>query len=344
MNRRKHEQKLRLMSYFNTMVFLTLVTLLLAACERPPVESIQRGYRGVGIVQTYNPRTVAELTAENVAPVATPQAPATGPKAGEIYQNVQVLGDLSVGQFTRLMASITQWISPEEGCGYCHNLANLASDEIYTKKIARSMLYLTMDTNQNWQAHVGNTGVTCYTCHRGKHVPEAVWTRDPGPKGARRLIPAMQNIGAESVAYSSLPFDPFTPFLEEDFDIRIISDTALPAGSRKSTKQTEWTYGLMMHFSDSLGVNCTYCHNSRNFGSWEQSPAERTNAWHAIRHVRKMNETINGVADILPDKRKGPLGDPQKVYCKTCHRGVYRPLYGAQMLKDYPSLAVLPDE
>ncbi len=343
MNGRKQEQRKRMISYFNTMAFLTLVTILLAACERPPVESVQRGYRGVGIVQTYNPRIVAELTAENVAPESTPQVPATGPKAREIYQNVQVLGDLSVGQFNRLMVSITSWISPAEGCGYCHNLQNLASDEIYTKKIARSMLLLTMDTNQNWQAHVGDTGVTCYTCHRGKHVPEAVWTRDPGPKMARRLAPTMQNIAAESVAYSSLPYDPFTPFLEDDFDIRVISDTALPAGSRKSIKQTEWTYGLMMHFSDSLGVNCTYCHNSRNFGSWEQSSAERTRAWHAIRHVRKMNDTINGVADILPDNRKGPLGDPQKVYCNTCHRGVYRPLYGAQMLKDYPSLAALPE-
>ena len=41
------------------------------------------------------------------------------------------------------------------------------------------------------------------------------------------------------------------------------------------------------------------------------------------------------------DTRKGPLGDPLKVSCKTCHQGAYRPLYGAQMLKDYPSLAKL---
>jgi photosynthetic reaction center cytochrome c subunit len=53
------------------------------------------------------------------------------------------------------------------------------------------------------------------------------------------------------------------------------------------------------------------------------------------------NVFIDATADILPDSRKGPLGDPLKVNCKTCHQGAYRPLYGASMLKDYPSLARL---
>jgi len=35
----------------------------------------------------------------------------------------------------------------------------------------------------------------------------------------------------------------------------------LPSGNRSSIKQTEWTYSLMIHMSESLGVNCTYCHN-----------------------------------------------------------------------------------
>ena len=39
------------------------------------------------------------------------------------------------------------------------------------------------------------------------------------------------------------------------------------AANRSSLKQTEHTYGLMMHMSDSLGVNCTYCHNTRSFAS-----------------------------------------------------------------------------
>jgi photosynthetic reaction center cytochrome c subunit len=117
-------------------------------------------------------------------------------------------------------------------------------------------------------------------------------------------------------------------------------DTALPTGNRQSIKQTEWTYALMMHFSQSLGVNCTYCHNSRAFANWEQSPPTRLKAWHAIRMVRELNNGyIWATNDWLPDYRQGPNGDPQKVACNTCHQGAYKPLYGAPMLKDYPNLA-----
>jgi photosynthetic reaction center cytochrome c subunit len=204
------------------------------------------------------------------------------------------------------------------------------------------MLAMTQRTNQDWKSHVGNAGVTCYTCHRGQPVPEEVWTTDPGPAHAKGLAPSQQNIGAPAVAYASLPYDPFTPFLEQENDIRVISDAALPAGSRKSIKQTEWTYGLMMHFSDGLGVNCTHCHNSRSFFAWDQSPPARTTAWYGIRLVRELNNAfIGSTADILPASRKGPLGDPLKVNCATCHQGAYRPMFGAQMLADYPSLSKL---
>jgi photosynthetic reaction center cytochrome c subunit len=137
-----------------------------------------------------------------------------------------------------------------------------------------------------------------------------------------------------------LPYDPFTPFLSQDNNIRVIGDTALPQGNRNSIKQAEWTYGLMMHMSDALGVNCTYCHNTRSFYSWDQSAPQRTTAWYAIRHVREMNnDYVTPLGEVLPASRKGPLGDPYKIYCATCHQGAYKPLYGASMLKDYPSLA-----
>ena len=35
--------------------------------------------------------------------------------AGDIYENVQVLGDLTDDNFNRLMLAMTQWVSPEEG-------------------------------------------------------------------------------------------------------------------------------------------------------------------------------------------------------------------------------------
>jgi photosynthetic reaction center cytochrome c subunit len=321
---------------------LVLMALLLSACEAPPMETVQRGYRGVGMEAVINPRILEDKIAANIPPEASPMVPDAGPKASEIYQNVQILGDLSIGRFTRLMAAITQWVSPEEGCVYCHDAQNFADDSLYTKRVSRVMLAMTQRANEDWKAHVGDTGVTCYTCHRGKHIPAEVWTIDPGPDTAQGIARPQQNIASPTVAYASLPYDPLTPFLSDANNIRVISKTALPQGSRISLQQTEWTYGLMMHFSDSLGVNCTHCHNSRSFFAWDQSPPERTKAWHAIRQVREMNNVfIDSTADILPDYRKGPFGDPLKVNCATCHQGAYRPLYGASMLQDYPSLARL---
>ncbi len=318
----------------------SLVTL--AACERPPMQSEQNGFRGTGMVQVVNPRALEDKVALNAVPMATPQAPAEGPKASQIYQNVQVLGDLSVGQFTRLMVAITSWIAPQEGCNYCHNPANLAEDSKYTKVVSRRMIEMTQNINANWKTHVADTGVTCYTCHRGQAVPSQVWFKaDQEPKGANFIgDKAGQNSPAASVKLASLPNDPFTPFLLGDHAIRVNGTTALPTGNRSSIKQTEWTYGLMVHMSASLGVNCTYCHNTRAFSSWEDAAPQRVKAWHGIRMARDVNnQYIAPLTEVFPANRKGVLGDLAKVNCATCHQGVNKPLLGASMLKDYPSLA-----
>ncbi|MGB5735061.1 MAG: photosynthetic reaction center cytochrome PufC, partial [Thiohalocapsa sp.] len=312
----------------------------LSGCEMPPPDVVQNGYRGLGMHTNYNPRLLQASLDANVPPEPIPAASPGGPKAKDLYKNVQVLGELSVGEFNRLMVALTTWVAPEQGCYYCHVNEGFEYDGIYTKVVSRRMIQMTQTTNANWKDHVADTGVTCYTCHRGKPVPEYVWVTDPGPGQPSMLAPTGQNIAAKSVAYSSLPYDPFTPFLLQDNDIRVIGDTVLPQGNRNSIKQAEWTYGLMMHMSSALGVNCTYCHNSRSFYSWDQSAPQRTTAWYAIRHVREMNnDYVVPLSEIIPDTRKGPLGDVYKIYCTTCHQGAYKPLYGAPMLKDYPSLA-----
>jgi photosynthetic reaction center cytochrome c subunit len=40
----------------------------------------------------------------------------------------------------------------------------------------------------------------------------------------------------------------------------------------------------------------------------------------------------------FPSHRLGVLGDVAKVNCATCHQGVFKPLYGESMAKDYPEL------
>jgi photosynthetic reaction center cytochrome c subunit len=40
----------------------------------------------------------------------------------------------------------------------------------------------------------------------------------------------------------------------------------------------------------------------------------------------------------FPEHRLGVLGDVAKVNCATCHQGLFKPLYGESMAKDYPEL------
>ena len=309
--------------------------------QLPPVQSIQRGFRGVGIQQELNPKDVQTYLAANKVPASLPQLPAVGPKAGTVYQNVKVLQDLSVGEFTRLMVSITQWVAPTQGCAYCHNTNNMAEDSVYTKIVARRMIQMTQNINVNWTAHVAETGVTCYTCHRGNPVPNYIWFNDPGQAhpGGMAEIDTGKNRAAPAINNSSLPYDPFTPYLQNDHSIRVQAERALPGTDNHSIKETDWTYALMIHFSQSLGVNCTYCHNSRAFSDWEQSSPQRVTAWHGIRMVRDVNNTyLASLQGVFPPVRLGTAGDVAKVGCGTCHQGVYKPLVGVSMVKTFPEL------
>ncbi len=327
---------------------LATAAVVFTTFQHPPVESIQRGFRGVGLEQNYDPKLVAATVPNNIIPASLPQLPASGPKAGAVYKNVKVLGDLSVGQFTRLMASLTTWVSPVQGCAYCHNVANMADDSLYTKVVARRMIQMTQNVNANWKNHVQATGVTCWTCHRGNPVPANIWFTNPGP-GARLGGMAASATGQGTVSAAaggtSLAYDPLTPFLLEANNIRVQGVTALPVDNRHTIKQTEWTYGLMMHMSTSLGVNCTYCHNSRAFSDWSQSSPQRTSAWWGIRMVRELNLSyLTPLTSVFPPYRLGVTGDVAKVNCATCHQGIYKPLYGVSMVKTFPELTVAAAE
>jgi photosynthetic reaction center cytochrome c subunit len=119
----------------------------------------------------------------------------------------------------------------------------------------------------------------------------------------------------------------------------VISATSLPNGSDRNIKQTEATYGLMMHMSQGLGVNCTFCHNSRSFAEWNQSTPQRATAWYGIRMARDLNVAyLEPLQGTFPANRLGPLGDVPKLNCATCHQGVNKPLKGVSHLADYPEL------
>lgn len=313
--------------------------------ERPPVDSVQRGYRGLGMEELANPRLAAAKLEANKLPEVSPPVEPAGQPASAVYTNVKVLGDVDANEFLRLMADMTTWIAPaQDSCNYCHNPDNLADESKYQFKVARRMIEMTRHINASWKTHVAETGVTCYACHRGQPVPANVWYDEParGPLGMLGN-PAGQNIASALVGETSLPNDVMSPFFTGEknaSDIRVVSGTALPLANRASIKQTEWTYGLMMHISQSLGVNCTFCHNTRSFFAWDQSTPQRTTAWYGIRMTRDVNANfLEPLKPVLPANRLGPLGDVAKANCQTCHDGVYKPFYGASLLKDYPELA-----
>ena len=334
---------------FRAPVLALALISLLTGCERPPVDPVQGGYRGTGMVQIYNPRTVESQAALNAEPPIARVARLRpgAPTAGEVYENIQVLGDLSIAEFGRTMTAITAWVAPEGGCLYCHEEGNLAADSRYTKKVARRMLQMVQHMNATWTDHVGNVGVTCYTCHRGHPVPQNVWFVSaeppfgPGMLGGRRG----QNAPGTLVGKTAMPGDPFSDYLLGDANIRVQGTSALRRSDQPVDPtrpvSTERTYAFMVHVSQALGVNCGFCHNTRNFQSWEESSPQRRTAWYGIRLARDLNRqflTADPLLHIFPANRRGPTGDIAKVNCATCHQGAYKPLYGSHLASYYPAV------
>lgn len=298
-----------------------LLTVVLTGCQFfEKRDNVQLGFRGTAMELTVGHEDRAQkVNAITLPPVLPPAGPS--PPGPLPWRNVQVLNDISIGEFNRMMVAMSTWVAGNGNCAYCHDVRNLAADTladgkpIYTKVVARRMLQMTREINANWSQHVANTGVTCYTCHRGKPVPEGIWFYNGHATQVQRH------------------------YLDRD-GARVVSHEISPSNAnRSSVKQTEWTYALMISMSKALDVNCTYCHNSRQFASWEQAPKARVTAYHGIRMLRELNTGYLGpLQSVLPKERLGPMGDAPKLQCLTCHQGAYKPLYAAQLAHAYPAI------
>ena len=108
-----------------------------------------------------------------------------------------------------------------------------------------------------------------------------------------------------------------------------------------SIQDTERTYSLMNYFSNSLGVNCVFCHNSRAFYDVGQVTPQWGTASLGILMVQEMNnEYLVPLKDVYPAERLGPIyADAPKAACKTCHKGYHQPLQGLNVIENYPELA-----
>ena len=329
---------------FVVVACLTVAMLFTAGWVRPPILSTQVGFRGLALNQLTTPAALTKLQAANALPDAIPPASPEGQKATEVYKNVQILKDLSVEQFTTLMAAMTTWVAPDQGCSYCHNMDDMSDDSLYTKKVARRMIQMTRHVNTDWKAHVSNTGVVCWTCHRGNPVPAQAWTQNPGWPQAGGFAATNYGMGHPSNPNGSTAMlqDPYT--LLDKGVIRVQATKALPVNSNgASIIGTENTYSLMIAMSQGLGVNCVFCHNSREFMVWPESTPQRLTAWHGIQMVRDIdNVYLDPLKAVVPATRLGPMGDVPKVVCATCHQGASKPLLGVSLAKNYPELGGAP--
>lgn len=306
----------------------------------PPIVSQEHGPAALEMVTFTDPRRVQPL---NYVPEPLPAAASGGPMARDVYQNVQVLTGLSQAEFDRLMVAMTQWVSPKQGCAYCHDpQGGYASEALPAFKVSRQQIRMTVAMNTDWGNHLAPSGVTCHTCHRGEPVPPRVWYRQPEPHHAGLLgKPRPWHIDAPTIR-QFFPSKPFEEWALDKDSAHLQSEAALPGepGSGVAKEQkAEDLYLYMMQMSDALGVNCGYCHNSRAFFDWKQSTPNRLVAWWAMGQTADLNKTwIEPLADLLPKERLGLLGDAGKVECGTCHIGNQKPLGGFGLLAHYPAL------
>ena len=89
--------------------------------------------------------------------------------AGARFKNVLIMKDVPASQFLDAMRYFTMALGTD--CEHCHVQNNFAADEKPAKPMARKML--TMTRNINDQTFGGKREVRCYTCHRGQVDPQS---------------------------------------------------------------------------------------------------------------------------------------------------------------------------
>ncbi|WP_425040156.1 photosynthetic reaction center cytochrome PufC [Primorskyibacter sp. S187A] len=317
-------------------------------------QNMQTGPRGNGMSVT---KYEAEITAADPTLAdyydEEPWIPEEGEElAKDIYENVQVLGDLTDANFNRLMNAMVNWVAPDEGCNYCHAGADdgeYADDDLYTKVVARSMIQMTQSINEDWDGHVNavqENGVNCYTCHRGQNVPSEIWFKTTPVLEATEGWASIQNRATLISQSTSLPSDALEKYLLEYETIAVHDLESRVAGvpgqdDYPGIQHAERTYSLMNYFSNSLGVNCVFCHNSRAFYDPGQVTPQWGTASLGIAMVQELNnDWLVPLRDVYPEHRLGPkYADAPKAACKTCHKGYQRPLQGMNVIANWPELA-----
>lgn len=131
------------------------------------------------------------------SPAATPSAPASAPSpaapsglsaddremlerirtlvagretepAEKVFKNIELLKGKPASRLPGMMTALTGLLGV--GCTTCHVPGNFSSDERPAKKTAR--LHFAMQAALNREYFGGANAITCFTCHRGKRIPD----------------------------------------------------------------------------------------------------------------------------------------------------------------------------
>ena len=110
--------------------------------------------------------TVLFLTAVVVSAQDAPKKGGGG-GAGQPHKNLKVLQE---DQVRPVMGAMRGALGQQ--CNFCHIQGDNASDENPKKLVARQMMTMVNDINAKFPD--GKVHVSCYTCHRGKTMPDMV--------------------------------------------------------------------------------------------------------------------------------------------------------------------------
>ena len=311
--------------------------------------SQQTGPRGTGMhVQEFvsdlavYPDVDGYVTSEPVVPTADSQL------AIDVLEGVPpALANVTVENYERLRDAMRSWTGIPD-------LLEPGNDS-YQTALAYSMIEMTQNINQNWAGHVqanAEVGVTCYTCHRGQPVPNNIWFRVGNVNANVAGWPAIQNRVTMTSNFTSLPSTYLEHFLLQDengqYGVAQVHDLESRVQQQPGDpliQQAEMTYAWMNYFSNSLGVNCTFCHNTRAFYDPSQVTPQWATASLGILMVQEtLEQYILPLETVLPPERLGPVfADVPKLACRTCHQGEQQPLNGLNVIRNWPELAVVDD-
>jgi photosynthetic reaction center cytochrome c subunit len=297
--------------------------------------SVQTGPRGSGMEVVKfagdraegDPDAAAFYTAPAIAPVGSEVL------ARDAYENAEpLLGDLTVENYDRLVEAMRRWTGIPDLFG---------GEETYQTVVARRMIEMTRNINETWADHVAPAGVTCFTCHRGENVPTGIWFDISPVVNSMAGWGAVQNRVSSLSQSTSLPSDALQKFLVEYEPIRVHDlEPRVDNEGTASVQDAERTFSLMNYFSNSLGVNCTYCHNTRALHDIDQATPQLSQAQLGIGMALELNnDYLLPLGEVLPASRLGALhADAPKVACATCHKGHAKPLEGLNVIADWPEL------